>query len=1331
MPTFDLRTYVTLEDAFTRRLIKDWRKRSAPVLAAITAACLAKEWDKARQLATDLDLTEVGTENREWIKYLLRTIGVFGASIVTKGKPSFVASGSYGALLDRVTGSMLLSLEHGATAQVQRDVLQLIADDEAQSKAQKWDESQHPRDEQGKFTVRGFTGSAQLAAEIKQSNRTADIYRQIAFLADNPDLSEIIDTDRLRSSMTIDDIAKLDKTGRLTVPTAADAEARVEARARALLADAHVAVRVPHTVLKSIMEDARLKTQFETGTSSGDLDVTARSAVEQQLFDVPPTQATSRPVYGYAFHNIDNNKYDSGWTFSKNIGHYGDVSLILKDDVKERTTFTSGDSLFEYDKAFRERRTLVHTGEDPTERRFMPTPMVNPKEAHLGFDLFQNRRLLEWGGANATIDTVQGQNGVVETQIHGGVTLSDVSKVVLHYVPATFHEIDMDALQTLSGKVPVEIHIPQGSSTLMGREHEDYIHQYLPNITIVGPTLSALERSIPSWPRIGAALGSPKQAWDETQHPRDPQGRFIEAERLIAEAQAEGRTILFHSGDASIDADLASGIEPQMGEWVEEVLAGATDDEEGIAQIREQDPVAFYSHEPSWVSMKVARKLGKEVREVTVEDLKQHGQLSVVIADEGEFWESNEEGGATRLGGTETYAHDTGLGYESYDLPFGVESSDVFSHEAVAPAITLTGAPLLRFLARNYPTANLVADPQSWEAYQDQRRLPFPVQKKDSRSGRYVTPFVSFDQVGEDTLQLIASLNSSRLATWGFTAECEVRGVQRYRLTAVLDGRTSEFCRFIDGREFEVADARAKVIEALNVTDPNDLKTVQPWPKQTKAAMAEFAEMSDEELLAKGLHIPPYHPRCRTVCHLIEDQKVPTTTPPPIPAALDAQFVTTETLKEMGITATPAEVDQWNASVGKSPVDVLADLSGMEPANILHGALGPSAITFDGDRIALSARGIMGGLKYQVGTVLDPYTGTYYLTKAEFVADEVPAATQFMQRLIRSMVTLGQETSATSLVVSVAGNVIPYAKLGFVPSPMDWEAIRKPALASLEQGSLQPLYASLSPADRQLVKQLLLDTSEVSFGTLVDLPFTYQGKTLGQWLFDDVIGQFSLDLTDPVTVQQALGYLGKALKWEESQHPRDGEGKFTEALAQGAPVSPQLREVSPQLRAFVEREAKLNALLAPKGPLANPQFIVGLPDMLPQQQVKEYVGTKGQEWKAAPLPEGIDRGTPQECYANASRLILDSLVKGRDPLDYCEGYVYLKGATGMAILHGWAVTKDGTVIDNTLDHPEEHQYFGVRYGYKQYNRHIFKQKIFGVLGGDEKAALKVMQKGGL
>lgn len=194
----------------------------------------------------------------------------------------------------------------------------------------------------------------------------------------------------------------------------------------------------------------------------------------------------------------------------------------------------------------------------------------------------------------------------------------------------------------------------------------------------------------------------------------------IDAESLLQQAKTDGSTVLFHSGHAAIDADLAGGIEPRFGDWLEEVLSGATDEEGTIDAIREQDPITFFSTDPSWVAMKAARSIDKHVSDITVEEVRQHGQLSIVLVSPREpDAEASEEAWArydnAREGADPNDFRQVGGQYneqavrfgtnrvESYELPFGVEPNDIYSHSTIVPDITLTGDALIEFMQRNYP----------------------------------------------------------------------------------------------------------------------------------------------------------------------------------------------------------------------------------------------------------------------------------------------------------------------------------------------------------------------------------------------------------------------------------------------------------------------------------------------------------------------------------------------------------------------------------------------------------------------------------------------------
>jgi hypothetical protein len=120
----------------------------------------------------------------------------------------------------------------------------------------------------------------------------------------------------------------------------------------------------------------------------------------------------------------------------------------------------------------------------------------------------------------------------------------------------------------------------------------------------------------------------------------------------------------------------------------------------------------------------------------------------------------------------------------------------------------------------------------------------------------------------------------------------------------------------------------------------------------------------------------------------------------------------------------------------------------------------------------------------------------------------------------------------------------------------------------------------------------------------------------------------------------------------------------------------------------------------------------------------KYVQDQGLKFEGSPLPEGIERGTPQLCFQNATQLVIQN-----PGWSYAEGFAMREGL--MPVLHAWAVTEDGKVVDNTWDEPENSAYLGVVYDRGPYMKYIFKAKYYGILGGANKNAEKIIAKGGL
>ena len=121
-------------------------------------------------------------------------------------------------------------------------------------------------------------------------------------------------------------------------------------------------------------------------------------------------------------------------------------------------------------------------------------------------------------------------------------------------------------------------------------------------------------------------------------------------------------------------------------------------------------------------------------------------------------------------------------------------------------------------------------------------------------------------------------------------------GIQRYVFSSVLDERTTEICRFLDGKTFSVGDALGRFDRIERMEQPEDIKAEQPWVREaldpetgrkvlyvdrggvrtpiaevvrsgfaTSDDRGEFARgRSERELMDLGAAIPPLHGLCRS-----------------------------------------------------------------------------------------------------------------------------------------------------------------------------------------------------------------------------------------------------------------------------------------------------------------------------------------------------------------------------------------------------------------------------------------------------------------------------------
>jgi len=204
----------------------------------------------------------------------------------------------------------------------------------------------------------------------------------------------------------IEDVAAADG---ISKAKAAESVDKVMGSIRSKLTDpaTKIIIGVPAQVFDEVMADGEVKTQFETGTSQGVLDTDFRGAFENIVFG-------SEGEVRYAYLDVLGERRHSGYEENRS-GQYGQFELTLKNEVKERSTFTVEDSLDTWGNQ---------------DIPYLPTPILNPQwEAFSASDV----NAAGMSALSSTTDlTEAGNNNYIEAQVHGPVTFDDVEKVTFY-----------------------------------------------------------------------------------------------------------------------------------------------------------------------------------------------------------------------------------------------------------------------------------------------------------------------------------------------------------------------------------------------------------------------------------------------------------------------------------------------------------------------------------------------------------------------------------------------------------------------------------------------------------------------------------------------------------------------------------------------------------------------------------------------------------------------------------------------------------------------------------------------------------------------------------
>jgi SPP1 gp7 family putative phage head morphogenesis protein len=143
---------------------------------------------------------------------------------------------------------------------------------------------------------------------------------------------------------------------------------------------------------------------------------------------------------------------------------------------------------------------------------------------------------------------------------------------------------------------------------------------------------------------------------------------------------------------------------------------------------------------------------------------------------------------------------------------------------------------------------------------------------------------------------VVASAFTANTRSYGQMSAYAEAGIDRYRVSAVLDEATTDTCRFLDGKVLSVRAALNRFDQVEQLEDPDAIKNASPWVREgtdettgrrqlfvtrgtdrhqlaqiersglgTRDDRGSFVDaLAEPQLDELGIGFPPYHGHCRT-----------------------------------------------------------------------------------------------------------------------------------------------------------------------------------------------------------------------------------------------------------------------------------------------------------------------------------------------------------------------------------------------------------------------------------------------------------------------------------
>lgn len=185
-----------------------------------------------------------------------------------------------------------------------------------------------------------------------------------------------------------------------------------------------LSINVPLEAAEAILTDGRFKNQYEVGQNADVWDAERARGLERASWDIKDDDPKSFPIYGYINDGAPSPGGQLNPTHMGRANVFGNIEFQMKDQVKDRATVTVSDSMEPFGKG-----------------NVVGTPIKDLRVESIPSMWLQDV-------ANNNFSKV----AYVETQIHGGVNINDVAKIIVHGVSSPISSLDR-----LAGEAGLEV----------------------------------------------------------------------------------------------------------------------------------------------------------------------------------------------------------------------------------------------------------------------------------------------------------------------------------------------------------------------------------------------------------------------------------------------------------------------------------------------------------------------------------------------------------------------------------------------------------------------------------------------------------------------------------------------------------------------------------------------------------------------------------------------------------------------------------------------------------------------------------------------------------